>query len=271
VILTETVRFGANQEFVGYLAWPERAALPLPGVVVFQEAFGVNDHIEEVTRRVAAAGYLALAPDLFAVDGVRVPALSRERMDAFLGFMNSVPPTAWMDEKAREAAIGALPADQAAALRETYGVLFGGFTQPERSLPAALAAAAYLRGDDPRSRGQKVAAIGFCMGGGIAGALAAHDPALAAAAVFYGMPPKAERVPDIRCPVLGFYGATDKRIMDAIPAFSEAMAKAGLRFEPHVYERVGHAFFNDGRPSYDVGAARDAWARLLAFLQQHLT
>jgi carboxymethylenebutenolidase len=51
----------------GYLALPERAAAPLPSVIVIQEVGGVNTQIEDVTRRIAASGYAALAPDLYAV------------------------------------------------------------------------------------------------------------------------------------------------------------------------------------------------------------
>ncbi len=70
--------------------------------------------------------------------------------------------------------------------------------------------------------------------------------------------------------MLGFYGGTDQRITGQLPAFVEAMGGAGKRFEHFVYERAGHAFFNDGRPSYDVAAARDAFPRTLAFLRDAL-
>ena len=69
-IMGETVTYpnreGAEQELTGYLAWPASAAdSPLPGVIVLQEWWGVNEHIKDVTRRFAAAGYVALAPDLY--------------------------------------------------------------------------------------------------------------------------------------------------------------------------------------------------------------
>lgn len=72
-IKSEWVRYGDQ---VGYLAVPELAATPLPSIVVIQEIVGVDEHIEDVTRRVAAAGYVALAPDLFSVNGERPPALT---------------------------------------------------------------------------------------------------------------------------------------------------------------------------------------------------
>ena len=65
----------------GYLAVPERAALPLPAVVVIQEIWGVDEHIQDVTRRIAAAGYAALAPDLWAEHGERPAARSQVHGD----------------------------------------------------------------------------------------------------------------------------------------------------------------------------------------------
>ncbi len=75
---------------------------------------------------------------------------------------------------------------------------------------------------------------------------------------------------NIACPVLGFYGANDAFIFAALPAFVEAMKAAGKDLEHHVYEGVGHAFYNDGGPSYDARAVRDATPRLLAFFRDKL-
>ena len=63
-IKTDTIKITSkNGTFDGYLATPENG--PSPGVIVIQEVFGVNDHIKDVTRRVAELGYAALAPDMF--------------------------------------------------------------------------------------------------------------------------------------------------------------------------------------------------------------
>jgi carboxymethylenebutenolidase len=84
------------------------------------------------------------------------------------------------------------------------------------------------------------------------------------------MPPPAERLGGIACPLLGIYGGEDGRVTGAVPAFADAMSAAGKRFEHHVYPGAPHAFFNDTRPAYRVGAARDAWARTLGFLVAQL-
>ena len=277
-IKTDWVNYGSHGEHVGFAAWPERAALPLPAVVVIQEIWGLDSHIEDVTRRFAQAGYVALAPDLYATAGVRPAPRTRERVAELQAFLNQLPPGSWtavlMDPKARDAEFAKRPAAEGARLGETMAALFGalatGGMKLDDYVPPLVAAAAFLRRDFPPARGQKVGAVGFCMGGGLAALLACHDPELAAAAIFYGSAPPVPLIPGIHCPIAGFYGALDKRITDGVPAFSEAMRAAGKTFEFHVYEGAQHAFFNDTRPSYEVRAARDAFARVLDLLRRTL-
>lgn len=97
------------------------------------------------------------------------------------------------------------------------------------------------------------------------------DPKLSAAVIYYGNAPQPERIGGIACPVTGFYGGKDARITDAVPAFAEAMKAAGKTFVSHVYPEAPHAFFNDTRPSYRADAARDAFSRTLAFLNEQLS
>jgi carboxymethylenebutenolidase len=262
-VQTEWVRYG---EHSGYLARSERAALPLPGVLVIQEIWGVDTHIEDVTRRLAEAGYAALAPDLFSTGGARPEPLSRPRISEAQAFMNTMSPAGWRDPAVRAEALVGRPEAERGRIEETLAELFGTLGQMDRFVPALRAAAGYLRRQCPASLGQPVACVGFCMGGGLAALLACEEPELAGAAIFYGSAPPLERVPNIQCPVAGFYGGLDERVNAGLPAFTEAMRSWGKSFEAQVYEGAAHAFFNDARPSYHVGAARDAFARLLAFL-----
>jgi carboxymethylenebutenolidase len=262
-LTTEWIHYGAGP-LTGYLCYPVRAPRPLPAVLVLQEAWGVDAHIEDVTRRFAAAGYAALAPDFMSVRGERPPALTRDRVAELQAFVNGMPPGAWTDPAARDAALAQRPEAERARIGESLDAMMAAVTNLPALVPAAVASARWLRTECAVTRGQKVASVGFCMGGGLSALLAAHDPELAAAVVFYGRPPPADLVPAIQCPVLGLYGGLDARINGMIPAFAEAMKQNGKRFEAVTYEGAEHAFFNDNRPSYHVGAARDAFVRTLA-------
>jgi carboxymethylenebutenolidase len=261
---TEWVPYGPGGDYAGYLAYEANAKKPLPGVLVVQEAWGVDAHIEEVTRRFASAGYVAFAPDLFAKRAQRPAPLLPERLHEMLRFMDQMGP-ARIDPKAREAALAAQPELLGARLRETIATLFaGGF------LPPLSAAAAFLRHELPFTRGRRIASLGFCMGGGLSAVLATVEPELACAVMFYGrMPPEGD-VSRIGCPVLAFYGKDDRPLVDTVPSFQEAMTKHGKSLEVVVYEGAEHAFFNETRGTYQVDAARDSFVRALAFLRKHV-
>lgn len=257
---TGWLRYGPSQRFSGFLAFPRRALQPLPGVLVVHEAAGVDAHIEDVTRRIALAGYAAFAPDLFVKGGERPAPLAPDRLKDLVTFLSALRPEQRMDPKLRDSALDAL-GEAATPMRETLATLFAG-----SFLPPLVAAASFLRAEYPLTRGQKIASLGFCMGGGLSLLLACRDPELAGALVFYGRPPPVEDMAKIRCPVLAFYGKRDIPLVDVVPAFADAMKSAGKRFEALVYEHAEHAFFNDTRPTYEVAAARDSYARSLAFL-----
>ncbi len=269
-IKTEWVRYGDE---TGYLALPERAAPPLPGVVVIQEITGVNEHIEDVTRRIAAAGYVALAPDLFSVKGQRPAPLTRERVSRAWAFMQRLPPTAFGDPAARDAELAKLPENERRQVGESLGAIFGS-TAPARMdavVGQLRSAVRYLRTERSETRQQRVGCVGFCMGGGLSALLACEEPELSACAVYYGSSPSAEKAAKIACPVIAFYGEMDQRVNATVPGFVEAMKKGGKSFEHHTYPGAGHAFFNDDGARYNVQAARDSFARLLAFYVKNLT
>jgi carboxymethylenebutenolidase len=258
---TKWVEYG-SEPFIGYLCH-RQGATSLPAVVVLQEAWGVDSHIEDVARRFATAGYAALAPDLFARGGKRPAALAHERMLEVRGFMDTSPPTVWMDAAAREAELLKRPADAAGRLRETFTAMASIVMNPSGLLPAALAAARWLRAECPVTRGRKVGSVGYCLGGGMSALLAANDPALAAAVIYYGNAPPLDQVPRIQASVLGLYGGLDERVNGGVPAFAAAMKEHGKQFESVTYPGAKHAFSNDQRPSFHEDASRDAFARTL--------
>jgi carboxymethylenebutenolidase len=256
-----------------YLACPRAAAGPLPGVIVIQEVWGVDGHIEDVTERVASAGYVALAPDLYSVGGARQPVLASERVDAAKAFLNTIPMGQWMtvlgDEASRAEALGKLPDGEGERVGETLATLFGGVRDLSPHLVSVRAAFELLR-SHPACAGRAIGSVGFCMGGGLSGLLACEEPALGAAAIFYGGAPSAEQAASISCPLRGFYGRDDPRIVAGLPDFEAALEGAGADYQLRIYPDTGHAFFNDTRPSYRQEAARDAWGRLLAFFAEAL-
>ena len=266
----EWIRYGSE---TGYLARPEHAALPLPGVIVIQEIMGVDEHIEDVTRRVAAAGYTALAPELYAKDGRRPDPLSRERFSEMMDAAQDLPPGSLMDPSRRDAALASLPEPRRGRIRETVTAMSAGFTPAgmEEFVRSLVLACHALQNDRPETKGRPVACVGFCMGGGLSARLSCAEPTLAGAAVFYGTPPPAEMIAKTKVPVLAFYGELDQRVNAGIPAFTDGMAQADREFEHHVYPGAMHGFFCEGRASYNADAARDSWVRLLEFFRRVLT
>ncbi|MCK0174107.1 dienelactone hydrolase family protein [Mycolicibacterium sp. F2034L] len=123
-----------------------------------------------------------------------------------------------------------------------------------------------------RTPDQKLAAVGFCMGGGMVWRLlAAGEPRLAAAVPFYGPTPDN---PDFSgskdVAVLGIYAAQDQRVNATEPVAREALEKAGLVFELVTEPDANHAFFNDTGDRYNPTAAADAWKRVQDWLARHV-
>ena len=131
-----------------------------------------------------------------------------------------------------------------------------------------VAAVAYLK-TGPQATG-KVACMGFCWGGAVTNQVAVHAPDLAAAVPFYGSQPAAEDVPKIKAAMLLHYAGDDERIDAGIPAFEEALKKAGIEYAIHMYEGAGHAFMNDTGQRYNKEAAELAWKRTVAFFADKL-
>ncbi|MGZ4113115.1 MAG: dienelactone hydrolase family protein [Tumebacillaceae bacterium] len=268
---TEFVTFtSGDKQHKLYVSRLENAKTPLPVVLVIQEIWGTDAHIRDLTDRFAKAGYLAVAPDLYATDNGERPAiLSEERIEQVKAFLNSVPPAMWHDAEQREAELNKLPEQQREEIRDSFVELFSAL-QKIPGFTDALAATFNFLQDYEYSRGQKIASTGYCMGGALSARLASVEPRLAGAAVYYGSLPGKEAVETIQCPVYGFFGSIDERINGLIPAFAESMQAAGKSFKYEMYEGALHAFFNETRPSYNVDAARDAWVKTLAFFKEVL-
>ena len=225
-LITDHITYpGDDCTMKGYLAKPKEKG-KYGTVVVIHENRGLNPHIEDVTRRVALAGFLAIAPD----------ALSP---------------------------LGGTPTNEDEA-RNMFGKL-----DMQKNLNNFMKAFDYAKSLDEANG--KTGCVGFCWGGAMANQLAVNVPDLKAAVAFYGRQPDAADVPKIKAALQLHYGALDERINAGIPAFEEALKKAGTKYELYVYEGANHAFHNDTAPTrYNATAAKLAWERTIKLFNDKL-
>jgi carboxymethylenebutenolidase len=218
----------------------EPSGHPKGAVIVIQEAFGVNQHIEDVTRRVAAAGYHGLAPDLFhrqggptfeyggdfteigKIFGELSDATIMEDLDAALGRLHE---RGFTDDR-----IGAV------------GFCFGGRCSFLLALRRTIGAS-----------------VGFYGGGIVTGR-------------FPTFPALIDEVASLQTPWLGVFGDADAGIpVDDVERLrAELAAKATVDTEIVRYPDAPHGFHCDRRPDYREAAAKDAWSRTLTWFQSHL-
>lgn len=117
----------------------------------------------------------------------------------------------------------------------------------------------------------RIGAVGFCWGGGMVNYLATRlGSDLSAGVPFYGSPPNTEDVAKITCPLMVQSAETDPRINAAWPEYEAALKTAGVSYVRYLYPGTQHGFHNDTTPRYDEAAAKLAWGRTIAFLNQHL-
>lgn len=225
-----TVKHG-DRTVETFVVYPESKG-KTPVVLLIHEIFGMTDWVEDLADQVAAAGYIAVAPDLLSGMGP-----------------NGGRTNSFAEDAVREA-IGKLNSDQ---------------------ITADLNATADYGLKLPASNG-KLFVAGFCWGGSQTFRFATNRGDLAAAFVFYGGPPEKDAMARIKAPVYGFYGGNDARIGATIPDTITAMKAAGKAYEPVTYEGAGHGFMRAGEApdATDVNkkARTDAWARWKALLSK---
>jgi carboxymethylenebutenolidase len=210
---------------------------PRGAVVVVQEAFGVNDHIEDVTRRFAAAGFHAVAPHLFHRSGD--PRLAYEPMAAAMPHLQALTAAGLGGD------IDATLEHLHAAGFADRGIGFVGFCMG--GTVALIVAATRPIG----------AAVSFYGSGILEGR--------------FGAPPLVELAPQLQAPWLGLYGDEDHGIpIEQVEALGRAASTAAVPTELIRYPEAGHGFHCDARASYHEASALDAWERCVAWLGAHL-
>ncbi len=227
-----TLTVADGTEMHAYTAFPSNTG-PVPGVILLQEAFGVNQHIRQVADRLAAAGYAVVAPELF--HRTAAPGLEIDYSD----FASAAP---------------------------HYNAINNG------DLTADLQAALAWLTAQPLVKADKIGSIGFCLGGRVSFLANAVLP-LAAAVSYYGGGTHLlkDRALELHAPHLFFWGGLDAHIKkEHIAEVIEAVEAAQKPYINTVISYAGHGFNCDARPSYHPAAAKEAWALTLAFLGEKL-
>jgi carboxymethylenebutenolidase len=218
-----------------------------PALILIHEIWGLNDHIKDVANRLQKQGYAVLAPDLLSETGVSPKVNPQMLEDMKNPVTRDEAQKKWREETA--------PVNSPEFAEETIAKLRTCFE--------------YLQKQE-KVHG-KIGVVGFCFGGTYSFALAAQEPQLKAAVPFYGHVPEPEKLQQINCPILAFYGEKDTELVSKLPELNETMAAFHKKFLAIQYPDCGHAFFNDTNPNtYNKEAADDAWERTLAFLKENL-
>jgi carboxymethylenebutenolidase len=219
-----------------YYAMPDKGG-PFPTVLVAHEAWGVHEHIKDLCRRLAKAGYYAIAPELFARYG---NAAAMTTQDELRKLMGSVPDAQAMSDLDATVAFAKASGKADTAKLAITGFCWGGrvtwlYAAHNSGLKAAVS---WYGVDRPASE------------------LTPKNPGDLAA--------------DLKCPVLALYGGADQLIPPEMIEKRQAACKAaGKTCESKAYPDTPHGFNADYRPSYRADQAKDGWAKMLAWFKDH--
>lgn len=226
----------ADGEIPAYRAQPAKGD-KFPVVIVVEEIFGVHEHIKDLCRRLAKAGYLAIAPELYArlgdvpkIEDIKEVIAVVNKLKDSQAFSDLDATVAWVEKNGGEA--------------DHIGIT--GFCRGGRMVWMYSA-------HNPKLK----AAVAWY--GPLSGKTSDEFPTH-----------PLDLVETDKVPVLGLYGGLDKGIPQTdIDAMKEKIAKAGLKDEFVVYPDAEHGFNADYRPSYNAEAATDGWKKMLAWFKDH--
>lgn len=239
-IKTENVQVQNDSLIIdAYLATPKQQGT-FPAIIVIQEIFGVNDHIRDVTRRIAKQGYVAIAPAIY----------QRQAPQFETGYTSE-------DVK--------------------IGKVYKNQTKAEELITDIQATINYLY-QLPQTQNTGVGSIGFCFGGHVA-YLVATLSEIKVTASFYGAgiatwcpgdgKPTISYTKDIKGTIYTFFGTEDVSIpLEQVKQIEGELKKYHIPHQVFLYQGASHGFFCDHRASYNSEAATDAWHQVLELFSQ---
>lgn len=233
-----TLKVSDGTSMNAFVARPAGAG-KTPGIMVFQEAFGVTGHIRDVTGRIAREGYTAIAPELFHRTATPGAEMSYNDFPAVMPHMQALTTEA-------------LAADVTAAFE-------------------------WLR-KDSHTDAERIGCVGFCLGGRTSFIACATVPLQGAVSFYGGAIGPNERYPSLlhlaarmQAPILFFWGGQDQHIPPSqTRPIEDSLDQAGKQYVNVRISFANHAFFRDGATNYSAQAAGLAWSLTKEFLEQNV-
>jgi carboxymethylenebutenolidase len=226
-----------DETLPGYRAQPAKGG-PFPVVLVVQEIFGVHEHIKDLCRRFAKAGYYAIAPELYFRQG---DVSKLKTIDEIRPIVAKVPDAQVMADLDATVDFAQKSGKGDVAKLAITGFCWGGrivwlYAEHSKQLKAGAAWYGRLVGDPTELQPK-------------------HPVDIAA---------------DLKAPVIGLYGGKDQGIpVETVEQMRAALKKAKVDTEIVVYPDAPHAFLADYRPSYVEADAKDAWQKMLAWFKKY--
>jgi carboxymethylenebutenolidase len=225
-----------------YRARPAEPSVFPAAILVIQEIFGVHEHIRDICRRLAMAGYYAIAPELYIRQGDASKYSLEQIPQLFADIVSKVP--------------------------------------QEQVLADLDACVAYAK-HSGEADVARLGITGFCWGGTITWLYCARNPGVEAGVAWYGrlnadataLQPKrpVDIAAELKAPVLGLYGGKDAGIpLSDVELMREKLKTAHKDSKIDVFSDAGHAFLADYRPSYREDDAEEGWTRMLDWFHNHM-
>ena len=225
-----------------YRAMPDKKDKKFPVVIVVHEIFGVHEWIQDVCRRFAKVGYLAIAPALYARQG-DVHHIKDAR-ELNMKIFSQIPDPQSMTDLDSTVVWAAKNGGDIKKVSVT-GFCWGGRTvwlyaahNPKVKAGAAWYGRLAPTPNSPVNQAQPTTPVDFAK--------------------------------DLKVPVIGFYGGKDTGIsQESVEKMRGELAKGTSKSEINVYPEAEHGFFADYRQSYNKAAADEAWPKLLAWFKKN--